>query len=170
MTLLKSGDFSHKGKGHTGIIYLEYDKTNKVILKAIPKTIKASKYDSKQDYYKAIMKVIDRVPHMFLVVEDYRAMTRNATSETSELIGVIEYKNPKLFKQKNTEIKQARYSDTNLVNREILGKKGRNYIINNRGLDGHGRDALRHALAFICNHTAHALKEMETTWQKTQKN
>ncbi len=168
LSLDPSGDFSSRGKGHTGVVFLEYDKENKTILKVIPKTIKASKYKSKQDYYKSILKVIKTIEHDFLVVEDYRAMMRNATTETSELIGVIEFNYPKLFKQKNTTIKNVRYSNVNLLNRKILSKKGRDYIINNRRLDGHGRDALRHALAFICDHTMHALKEMETLWQKKQ--
>ncbi len=166
-----SGDYSDKGKGHTGTVLLEYDKENKAITNIVPKTIKAKNYNSKKEYYDAIIKKIKKVDYDFLVVENYRTVEKNATTETSELIGIIEYIEPKLIKQWNHEIKNVRFSESNLINRNMLFKeKSRRYIVFGKKIDGHGRDALKHALKFICKNTMHALKEMEVLWDKNKKN
>ncbi len=152
------------------MVILNYSRETKTILNIVPKTIQAKKYTSKKKYYDAILRTVEKIPYDFLVVENYKAAMDNATTETSELIGIIEYVEPKLYKQWNHEIKQARFKESNLINRGILVKDNRHYRVFGKQIDGHGRDALRHALKFICKHTKHALKEMEILWKNQDKN
>lgn len=148
VSLDPSGNYSKNEKGNTGVNYLEVDLESKRIVKNLIKTIKAKDFNSKKEYYAEILKYVN-IKSDFLVVENYKPITGVGTTETSELIGLIEYNRVDLVKQLPTQIKQVRLEDKRLVKVGLLEWKNGRFYCKDKKTDDHGRDAFRHSLQFL---------------------
>ena len=150
-----SGNFD-EGKGTTGIIVAKWNKGQKwpTIEKLV--SIKAIKYKSKQAYYNDILYFIPF--SNVVVIEDFTLRPNVAKSlkgsilETVRLIAILETKcrefGLKCILQQAAHAK-AKWTNKLLLNHKLIKKHGNGFMINEKKIDKHILDALRHLLYFI---------------------
>lgn len=162
-----SGDFSDKGKGNTGFAVIIIDTLTKKLISIKAKTIKAKDFKDKNSYYKKIINHIEVTQNIkndntkILIIENYKQRSSSSTTETSELIGLIEYQFPSIFRQEPSEIKQDRYSDAVLVQNGVLIKDKVGYkLTDGTQTTDHARDAIRHGFRWINKNYRIAYAEM----------
>ena len=143
-----SGNFNYD-KGHTGISCLDLnDKSIKI------DTINATKYNNKNDYYKAILDKVLSFNPKYVVIENFRLQGAkmlpqiNKVPETNELIVYLEEKfhleGIKTTRQENTI--KSRWEDK-LLKKEL--KELFNYDLPIKTTI-HERDSLRHLIHIYC--------------------
>lgn len=151
-----SGNFSD-GKGHTGIAGIKDSDWNSVFTKSI----NASDYNSRFEYWNAIKKVIhdyaiERVP-VQVIIESYVVRSNGFTTgkmpETAMLIGVLIYtcelNNIPYYMQSPSQAK-VRFKDELLPDYipNLTVNKANRYYLGTKLTNDHERDALRHLLYF----------------------
>ena len=146
LSLDPSGNFMD-GKGHTGLVLAEVsDEGYKIIHK---ETIRADKFDTRLQYWKAHMDVLD--PELDLViVEDFMLYPHInqgfSYMETPRVLGVIEmqadlFDIPLVF-QRAVDI--SGLSDEVLINRGVLEKRKNRLWHDGHIYNDHERSALKH--------------------------
>lgn len=154
LALDPSGNYN-EGKGTTG--WCLYDThTNKIVKFGI---IKAIKYNRQEDYWRAHLDLMDGLIGYgyTLVIEDYMLYSNRATSqinsrfETPKLIGVIQYecylRGITLVFQTASAVK-LRWSDSILVNKNLVKEGQGGYYILDTKLSEHCLDSIRHAIHY----------------------
>lgn len=153
MSLDISGNF-HEGKGTTGVCIRKGEDLEL-------SEIKASQYDSAEDYWDAHISLIQQMFPDQLIIEGYRLYHHqgqsaqsqaNSVMETSQLLGVLRAAAHSLeipvTIQYASEIKK-RWSERVLVHLEYLEQKGKRYYFKGKPTSTHMRDALKHMLHFL---------------------
>lgn len=155
-----SGNFE-AGKGHTGLAWW-YDAWENVTTL----TVNAKAFTRRVDYWDAIVRHVENLKRskdagcdVHLVMEKYvtrsNGFTTGKVSETSMLIGVLTYLCEKYeipYTMQSPSQAKTRYSDTSLCRMyDNLEQRGNRFYLNNRCINDHERDALRH-LAFYKNY------------------
>jgi hypothetical protein len=148
-----SGNF-HEGKGTTGMAI--EDKDGIIFLGEI----KASNYESAEDYWMEHINLIHDNYIDHLVVEGYRlydhkgqkaSAQANSILETPQLIGALRVsariEEVPLIIQYASEVK-TRWSEDILVRKGYLEKQGNRYYYAGHPTSQHQRDALKHLLHF----------------------
>jgi len=141
-----SGNFID-GKGHTGLVLARVtDEGYDIIHK---ETLRADKFDTRLEYWKAHMDIID--PELDLViVEDFMLYPHIKQGfsymETPRVVGIIEmqadlFDVPLVF-QRAVDI--SALSDDVLINRGVLEKKKNRLWHNGHIYNDHERSALKH--------------------------
>ena len=149
-----AGNFK-EGKGSTGIVITKYIHRKKWPLIAKVTTIRAKDYQTKAEYYNAILFYI---PFSKVVVcESFTLYGSKASAlvgsqlETVQLIGIIEQQCNTLgiqFVSQTAAQAKSRWTNQLLLNHRIVEKKGNGFAIRDKMLNRHTLDALRHALLF----------------------
>lgn len=152
-----SGNF-YEGKGTTGLCLFNANKHRIVDTKSIT----AKNYDTWFAYWKAVVdsitNVFNKYKSVIVVIEDYTLYATKAASqinskmETPKLIGVLEY----YCKTKNIQtVLQPAHMVKNRWANEILTHCGyikllnkRICTANNKPVDRHAIDAIRHAVHY----------------------
>lgn len=154
LALDPSGNF-YEGKGTTG--WCLYDQESNKIAKF--GFICAEHFNTQIDYWDAHIALIDSLTgyHPDIIMEDYLLYSNRATDqinsrlETPQLIGMLKYeaykRGLKTTVQTAMQVK-TRWSDTILIHKGYITKKGNKYYIGTTVLPDHVRDSIRHALHF----------------------
>lgn len=171
LALDPSGNFD-EGKGTTGWVLMNYKE--KLLASG---SIAAKDYQKKEDYYKAILDLIDRnhiryhtngfvvVIEDFVLYRDKATAQTNSKMETCRLIGIIQYHcwldQINYSMQLATAVKH-RWSDELLLHERILyeDRDGLHHTETKYWMNTpHVRDAFRHALHFcLCRNDKHQIK------------
>lgn len=148
-----SGSFN-EGKGHTGIACISDMNWDTLTIESIS----ASHYSSRHEYWKAIASsIVSRITlDTYVIIESF--MIRNVgyvigkMPETIQLIGYLsfileEYGIPYTFQTPSQA--KSRFKDTMLPTFiPNLTHKSNRYYLNNKIINDHVRDALKHLLYF----------------------
>lgn len=145
-----SGNFN-EGKGTTGFaISLDFNLPHKL------GDIAASDYETRQEYWAAHRKLIEKQLPDTVVIEDYKLFGHKSKEqigsslETPQLIGYLEMicwdLNILVYYQSPST--KTRHKDEILVNMGIVEKKGQKHYYKGEITNLHKRDALRHNLYF----------------------
>jgi hypothetical protein len=150
-----SGSFN-EGKGKTGVAIIEYDENNKFdwdTLQAF--SVDAKNFTARQDYWTEIIGNILRVADK-VIIEQFQVRNNNFTlgkmPETILFIGALIYsleimETPYVLQTPNQA--KVRFKDELLLKYiPTLEKRGSHYYLNNKIINDHVRDALRHLLYF----------------------
>lgn len=141
-----SGNFID-GKGHTGLIVAEVTDDGYTIV--YKDTIRADKFDSRLDYWKAHVDAIDPEVSV-MIIEDFMLYPHVKQGfsymETPRLLGIMELEAnkkdiPVVFQR---AIDIAGLSDDVLVARGVLEKRKGRYWHNRKVYNDHERSALKH--------------------------
>lgn len=117
----------------------------------------ARDFACKEDYWQAIINLIETINPDYLVIEDFLLYANRAESminsrfETVKLIGVLEmyFKDKiKIHLQPANQVKK-RWNDDLLEHKGIITRSGKLCKIYNKVTSDHIRDALRHCLHFV---------------------
>lgn len=154
LALDPSGNFN-EGKGVTG--WCLYDtETNKI---AKFGAIKAAKYDTMMDYWKAHIQLLDSLVGFTytLVLEDYMLYANRATSqinsrfETPKLIGVLQFeayqRGTDVIFQTASAVKN-RWNPEVLLYKKLIEERNGCYYIAEIKLSNHTLDAIKHAIHY----------------------
>lgn len=137
-----SGNFSN-GKGGTGIASYIDGKVESI-------TVWAKNYNSKEDYYKAIIDLALNNPTL-VVIEDFKLQSgaranaqSNQSMETSELIGRIESEldRHEIKHRRQQNVVKHRWKNDELFKEEMIEAVGEMP----KGMSRHERDAWSHFL------------------------
>ncbi len=157
LALDPSGSFN-EGKGTTGFCFCDAD--TKQIIHA--DSISAAVYCKQEEYWEACLNLILHYSkqckgNFIVVMEDYMLYADrcesqiNSRMETPKLIGVIQYMcyqhNIPLRMQTASEVKQ-RWHNGILIHEGILEKRGKKLYVNDKEIDKHTIDAIRHAVHY----------------------
>jgi len=145
-----------EGLGTTGWCLIDQE-TQKVMKFGY---IYAGNYPCQFQYWDAHIALIDSLAgyHPDVVIEDYllygdRAHAQiNSRLETPQLIGIIKYESYKrglyIYIQTALQVK-IRWNNDILVNKRIIKKKGRSYMIGDTLLSDHIIDSIRHGFHYM---------------------
>lgn len=147
-----SGNFE-EGKGTTGYCIGNEEGTINEIGE-----IRASDYNSRMEYYDALMKLVFEDRQIDVIVcENFRLYKHKAQAqvhsllETPRIIGALEYtawKNVKpIYFQMASDVK-SRFSDEIMLEKNIIQKHKNTYYFNFIKTNDHMRDAMRHYYYF----------------------
>lgn len=159
LALDPSGNFD-EGKGTTG--YCIFDITRDKIIEV--GCYSAKSFHSLESYWDAQIKFIKQMrdrygPKFGLVIEDYLLYSSkvesqiNSRMETPKFIGAVQYYcyKQRIFYtlQKASEVK-TRWTDDILHHKKYIEKHGKLYYTpgTNQTVNGHSRDAIRHAVHY----------------------
>lgn len=114
-------------------------------------------FTCKEDYWKAIVNLIEQTDSQYLVVEDFLLYANRAESminsrfETVKLIGVLEmhFKDKLIIYLQPANQVKKRWNDDLLEHKGIITRSGKLCKMNNQVVSDHTRDALRHCLHFV---------------------
>jgi hypothetical protein len=147
-----SGNFT-EGKGTTGWAVVSTDK--KVISCG---QILAEHYETKFDYWRAVLNIIKFTKFDYIVVEDFllykdKSQSQiNSRFETPKLIGIIELLcndlGIKCNLQRAVDVK-TRWKDDILVFKNWIQRNGNKYYAGGVLISEHIRDAIRHGVHFV---------------------
>lgn len=147
-----SGNFN-EGKGTTGWALFTEDR--KIISCG---QILAENFDTKFDYWNAIIWLPKHLDVDVTVIEDFllyesRAKSQiNSRFETPKIIGLLEYTlwaNEKQYALQRAVDVKNRWTDEILVKNGVIQKKGNKYYAGGVLTSGHIRDAIRHGMHYI---------------------
>lgn len=152
-----SGNF-YEGKGTTGLCLFNANK-NRIV---DTKSISAKNYNDWFDYWKAVIDYIITACYKYksiiVVIEDYTLYATKAASqinskmETPKLIGVLEYycktKNIQTVLQPAHMVKNRWTNNILMHHGYIKNLNNRIYTSNNKPVDRHAVDAIRHAVHY----------------------
>lgn len=141
-----SGNFID-GKGHTGLVVAEVTDDGYTIV--YKDTIRADKFDSRLEYWKAHIDAIDPEVSV-MIMEDFMLYPHVKQGfsymETPRLLGIMELEAHKrdvpLVLQRAVDV--AGLNDDVLVARGVLEKRKGRYWHNRKVYNDHERSALRH--------------------------
>lgn len=155
-----SGNFTD-GKGHTGIAwwYNSWENVTTLSINAKNSPRRVDYWNKVVDCIESLKKSKDTGCEVHVVMEKYvtrsNGFTTGKVSETAMLIGVLTYLCETYdipYTMQSPSQAKTRYSDDQLCKiYDNLEKRGNRFYLNNRCINDHERDALRH-LAFYKNY------------------